>query len=465
MTRSFLRALALAFGTSGLLCTAPSVLAQPANAKPALDARSGPTPTAAAAEEAAARAKRLPGDHLAVIVNSEVVTAGEIAGRAERARAEAARRSENLSAEAATQQAQDSLIEERVLVTHARDAGAKVDENELERVVANVAAQNRLTVPQLLERLKAEGTDVKRFRENLRDQMLIERVRDNEVQRRVRVADGEIDKFLGERRAAAAASAPINLAQILIPVPEGASTEQRESRRLQAEGALKRVLAGEDFAAVARELSQDSNRRGGGEIGMRTPDKLPDLFVTGSAGLAKGQIRPTVLESGVGFHVLKLIERAPVADISKVTETRARHILLRPSEKLAAPVAAQRLAEYKRAIETGSAKFEVLASQFSEDGSAQQGGDLGWAAPGNFVPEFEEAMNGLTLNGISDPFQSRFGLHIVQVLERREVTVEPRQLREQARAQLRERKFDEAYKEWISDLRSRAFIEMRDAPL
>lgn len=456
------RALLLALGLTG---TAPSLLAQPANAKPPLDSRSGPTPTAAVAEEAAARARRLPGDHIAVVVNAEVVTAGEIAGRVERARAEALRRSEPMNTEEVQKAAQEALIEERVLVTHAREAGARVEEPELDRVVANVATQNRMTVPELLERLKQEGTDVKRFRENLRDQMLIERVRDNEVARRIRVTDGEIDKLLEERRAAAAASSPINLAQILIPAPETISPEQRASRRAEAEGALKRVLAGEDFAAVARELSQDGNRANGGAIGMRGMDKLPELFQQAVSGLAQGQVRGSVVESSLGFHVLKVLERQPPPDGSKVTETRARHILVRPNERLTVQLIGQRLAEAKRAIVAGRTKFEDLAREISEDGTREQGGDLGWAAPGQFVPEFEETMNALPLNGISEPFQSRFGLHILQVLERREVSVDPRQQREQARGVVRERKFDEAYKEWISDLRAKAFIEQREAPL
>lgn len=462
MTRFSSQALALALV---LLAATPLSSAQPANAKPPLDTRSGPTPTAAAAQEAAARARRQPGDHIAVVVNSEVVTAGEISGRFERAREEAQRRGAPVNAEELRKEAQETLIDERVLVTHARDSGAKVEEPELDRVVANVAAQNRLTVPQLLERLKEEGTDIKRFRENLRDQMLIERVRDSEVIRRIRTTEAEIDKLIEERRAEAAAKAPLNLAQILIPVPESASSEQRENRRKEAELALKRVLAGEDFAAVARELSQDSNRQNGGVIGLRPADKLPEIFVTAVAGLESGRVSPRVLESGVGFHVLKVIERQVAGDGTKVTETRARHILLRPSEQLQPQVAAQRLAEMKRAVESGSAKFEALAAEHSADGSAAQGGDLGWAPPGQFVPEFEEVMNGLAPGAISPPFASQFGIHIIQVLERREVAVDPRQQREQARNVLRERKFGDAYKEWVADLRAKAFIEMRDAPL
>lgn len=454
------RALLLALGLGAAL----TVQAQPANAKPPLDSRSGPTPTAAAAEEAAARARRIPGDHIAVVVNSDVVAASEIASRVERARAAARASGERVSEDELRKAAQEALIEDRVLVTHARDAGARVEEPELDRVVANIAAQNKISLAQLQERLKADGIDLKRFRENLRDQMLTERVRDAEVMRRIRVTDGEIDKFLEDKRAGAAARAPINLAQILIPFGDGASDEQKAARRAEAEAALKRVQAGEDFASVARELSQDSNRRNGGEIGLRPADKLPELFVQAVSGVKSGELVPFLVESGVGFHVLKVVERQEQVDTGKVTETRARHILIRPNERVPAPQAGQRLAEIKRAIEAGRVKFEDIAKSVSEDGTAQQGGDLGWASPGNFVPEFEEAMNALPLGGISDPFQSRFGLHIVQVLERREVAVEPRQIREQARAQIRERKFEEAYKEWIGDLRSKAFVEVREAP-
>jgi peptidyl-prolyl cis-trans isomerase SurA len=456
-------AFALAASLALTLAATGSAWAQPANAKPALDTRSGPTPAAAVAEEAAARARRIPGDHIAVVVNSEVVTAGEIVGRAERLRDEARRAGQPapdlLSAREA---AREQLIEERVLVTYARDSGARVDEPELDRVVANVAVQNRLTLPQLTERLKAEGIDFKRFRENLRDQMLQERVRDREVVSRIRVAEGEIDAYLDERASAARANAPVNVAQILISVPSDATPEQREARRLKAQDALARVRAGASFAAVARELSEDANRERGGEIGLRPADRLPEVFAQAIAPLQAGDVVPNLVVSEVGYHVLKLVERQAAGDANVVTETRARHVLLRPSERLPAEQIARRLAEAKRAIEAGRLKFEDLAREVSEDGTAQNGGDLGWAPPGNFVPEFEAAMNALPLNGISEPVQSRFGIHLIQVLERRSIAIEPQRLREQARGALRERKFEAAYKDWVKDLRDKAFIELRD---
>jgi peptidyl-prolyl cis-trans isomerase SurA len=191
---------------------------------------------------------------------------------------------------------------------------------------------------------------------------------------------------------------------------------------------------------------------------------LPDLFVEATRALKVGEVTPALVRSGAGFHVLKVLSRADASQ-SQVTQTRSRHILLRTSNRLTAEAAQARLAGYRRLIEAGTRSFEDTAREFSEDGSAAQGGDLGWAAPGTMVPEFEEAMNALPLGGLSQPVVSRFGVHLIQVLERRDVAVDPRQLREQARNALREQRFDDAYVEWARDLRGRAYVEMREPPL
>ncbi|WP_315649992.1 peptidylprolyl isomerase [Roseateles aquae] len=404
-----------------------------------------------------------PGDHIAVVVNQDVVAASEIAQRTDRLREEAKRRGEALpDVEALRKQALEALIEDRVIVTYARETGTKVDEPELDRVVANVAAQNKFTMEQLRERLKADGMDFRQFRDNLRDQLLTERVREREVQGRIRITDGEIDKFLAEREAQAASNPELNIAQVLVPVAEGSTASMIAERQARAEAALARVKGGEDFAKVAREISEDGNRERGGEIGLRPADRLPDAFVDGVRELKSGELRATVLRTPVGFHVLKLIERKVGGASNKAVQTHSRHVLLRPSAQLTAETAARRLVEFKRAIETGKAKFEDIARANSEDGSAEAGGDLGWVAPGAFVPEFEQAMNALPLGGISGPVMSRYGMHLIQVLERREVEIDPKQLREQARNSLRERKYDEAYSEWVKDLRARAFVELRE---
>lgn len=419
---------------------------------------------ALAAHSASAQTPALqPGDFIAAVVNQDVVAASEVIQRTERLRQEARQRGEVMPETAGLRkQALDALIDDRVLVTYARENGPRIDEAELDRVVANVAAQNRLTLDQLRTRLKADGLDYKSFRDNLRDQMMTERVREREVQGRIKVTDAEIDEYLDQKRAELAQGGQINIAQVLVTVPEGASDEVVAERRARAEAALERIKGGEDFAKVAREISEDGNKAKGGEIGLRPADRLPDVFVAAVKGLKSGEVAPTLLRSGAGFHVLKVLHRDGTDALTKTVETHARHILLRPSAQLPAEVAARRLAEYKRQIESGQTSFEKVASEISEDGSAQSGGDLGWMPAGGFVPEFEEAMNALPLNGISQPVMSRFGLHLIQVLGRRTVDVDIKQVRDQARAALRERKYNEAYQEWVKDLRDKAFVEVRE---
>ncbi|MCV2353606.1 peptidylprolyl isomerase [Paucibacter sp. B2R-40] len=404
-----------------------------------------------------------PGDYIAAVVNQDVVAASEVVQRTMQLREEAKRRGVSMPDPAALhKQAMDALIDDRVLVTHARETSGKVDEPELDRVVSNVAAQNKLTMPQLLERLKQDGTDFRTFRENLRDQMMTERVREREVQARIRITDGDIDTYLEQRKEQANSTGQMNLAHILIKLPDGASEAVVAERKARAEAVLARAQAGDDFAKLAREFSDDATKERGGEFGLRPADRLPDLFVQAVAGLKSGELSPQLLRSGAGFHVLKVVERQGGGSLTTVTQTHARHVLLRPSAQLSAEVATRRLAEFKRAIASGNTSFEAVARENSEDGSAAEGGDLGWMGPGAFVPEFEAAMNALPLGGISDPVPSRFGVHLIQVVERRLVEVEMKALREQAKAALREGKYEEAYLEWVKDLRSRAYVEMRE---
>lgn len=418
----------------------------------------------AAAPLAAAQGRApLNGDYIAAVVNQELVTAGEVERRLERTRADAARGGYRLPPEEELRkQVFDALIDERVIISSARDGGMKVDDAEVDRAVQSVAAQNQLSPDVLRERLRAEGIDYGRFRANLRDQIMIERLREREVYQRIRVSDEEIEQQLAKQRTAAAADAEMNLAQILVSVSEGASPQALAERRARAEQALARVRAGEDFAAVARELSEDSNRERGGELGMRPVTRLPDLFVDAVRELPVGGVAE-LQRSGAGFHVLKVLARSD-AGAAKIRQTRARHVLLRTSPQLSPEVAAKRLAEYRQQIESGRRSFEDIARQYSEDGSAPSGGDLGWAAPGVMVPEFETAMNALPLGGISDPVVSRFGVHLIQVVERRDVALDLKQLREQARNVLREQKFEPAYLDWTKELRSRAYVEFREPP-
>ena len=425
--------------------------------------RAGATLVTLALSFAAAHAVAQTGDYIVAVVNQELVTAGELQQRLARVREEAGRNRTPLPPPAALrQQALDQLIDERVLTTNARESGTRVDESEIDRAVANVAIQNQLSMSQLRERLKKEGVDYAKFRENVKDQMMVERVREREVASRIKVSDADIDALIEQRRTGANA-VQFNVAQILVTAPEGASVAVAAERRERALAALRRVRGGEDFGAVARELSEDGNRAQGGEIGMRPADRLPDLFVKAVQPLKSGEIAPELLRSGAGFHVLKLVERKE-NDAFSVQQVRTRHILLRPSAELSPEAAARRLAQFRREILAKSKTFEQLAKDNSEDGSAAQGGDLGWSSPGQFVPEFEEAIAALDVGGLSEPVATRFGIHLVQVVDRRTVTLDRKQQREQARNILREQKFEDAYVEWLRDLRGRAYIELRDPP-
>ena len=419
----------------------------------------------AQAQTSPTRAPSRSADYIVAVVNTELVTAVELAQRLERITADARRDGARLpDADTLRQQVLDALIDERVQITHARDSGQKVDDGDIDRAIANIAAQNQITVAQLRDRLRADGMDLPRFRSNLRDQILVERVREREVNQRIRITDGDIDRALEERAAQAATGAQLNLAQILVTVPEGASAEVQAQRQARVTQVLARLKAGEDFSKVARELSEDANREAGGELGLRPTDRLPDLFVSAVKGLAVGQVTEQPVRSAAGLHILKLLDRQ-ADDPYKVTQTRARHILLRATDPAQAPQVGRRLETLRAQIERGERRFEDVAREVSEDGSAAGGGDLGWASPGGFVPEFEEAMNRLPLGGISPPVASRFGVHLIQVLERRSATLDPKEVREQIRARLRESKFESTYTEWAKELRLRAYVEMREPPV
>lgn len=401
------------------------------------------------------------GDYILAVVNQELVTAAELDQRMAAARA-AGRGAPLPPPNELRQQALNSLIEERVLITYARNSGLKIEDAELDRAVANVAQQNQVTPAQLRERIQAEGLSYDRFRNNVRDQLLVEKIREREVQGRVRISDADVEDWLGKKRRELHTQTTFDIAQILIRVPEGATGAVLAERRAAAEQVLGRLNAGEPFEAVAKQYSDDvATRDNGGRLGARTTDRLPDLFVNAVQPLQVGQRTSQLLESAAGFHILKLIERSDTTGFA-VTQTRARHILLRPSAQLSREAAARRLMDFKRQVESGRSAFETLAKNNSEDGSAPQGGELGWASPGTFVPEFEQAMNALPLGGVSEPVVSRFGVHLIQVLERRNQALNLKQQRELARNALREQKFDEAYAEWLIELRARAYIEMRE---
>lgn len=406
------------------------------------------------------------GDFIVAVVNQELVTAIEIEQRLARVRDNAARAGQRLPAESVVRkQILNALIDERAQLAYARENGPRIDAAELDRAVANVAAQNKVTVAQMREQLAKDGIDFARFRKNVQDQMLVEKVRDREVQSRIRITDADVEALLVTQRADNAAVPSYNLSQILIPVPENASAADVARIKGRAEAALARIRGGEAFEAVARDvLTDDADKASSGELGMRAVDRLPDAFIEHVRGLSAGQTAATVLRTGAGFHLLKVVERRDAQAFS-VVETHARHILVRPNAQLDEASVVRQMAAIKEQIASGAVTFEAIAKARSEDGSAAQGGDLGWTMPGTFVPEFDDAMTALPLGEVSDPVISRFGIHLIQVLERRQAALDARQEREQARNVLREKKFDEAYAEWNRELRLRTYIEMREPPL
>jgi peptidyl-prolyl cis-trans isomerase SurA len=359
----------------------------------------------------------------------------------------------------------ETLIDETAQLGVARQVGIQVAPDELEQALASTAQRNQISVNEMRQRLQEQGVSWDQYRGQIRRQILLQRVREREVSGRIKIQDFEVDAFLREQNQAnAGKAADIHIAHILVAVPEKASTDEVAQLRTKADDLVKKAKAGQDFGKLAAQFSQAPDRNNGGQLGLRNPERYPSLFADAVKSLAVGEVTGPV-RSGAGFHVLKLVERRKAGDLpSTVTQTRARHILLRPGGQLSQDAARGQLASYRTQVETGLAKFEDLARAHSQDGSADQGGDLGWANPGMMVPEFEAAMGKLGPGQMGDPLVSRFGVHLIQVLERREAPLSVRDQQNLARNVLRERKFDEAYKNWEREVRGRAYVEYRETP-
>lgn len=401
-------------------------------------------------------------DYILAVVNNEVVTHTDVDKRVARLQATAQRGVQLPPPDELRRQVLDALIDEKAQLGLARTLGIDVADTEIDATIESIAMQNQMTRAELKRRMEADGLDFQRYRASLREQLLLQRVREREVGARIRVSDDEITAFLQSEPASQAETA-LNLAHILIAVPEGAKAEQVNALKAKAEALREQVARGGNFSELARTQSDDrGTREQGGAFGLREASRLPELFVQSVQGLQIGQVAP-VVRSNAGFHVIKLVGRENTAQAS-YTEQRARHILLRSNPQQPAGELVKRLADIRRQIATGQGSFPQMARQYSEDGSAARGGDLGWAPPGMFVPEFERALNALQPGQISEPVVTRFGVHLIQLIERREVQLSDAQKREAARNVLRERKFESTYEEWAREIRAAAWVEMRDAP-
>jgi len=407
-------------------------------------------------------------DFIVAVVNSEPVTNNEVRARLARAEQQLAQQqgANRPPRDLLAREVLERLILEKAQMQLAKESGVKVEEFALNQAEQGIAQQNGMTLDDMHRRLARDGMSKERFREELRSQLLIQRLRERDVDAKVRVNDQDIDQFLREQQSGAdATSMEINLGHVLVLVPENATPSQVAQLQARAQSAADKArAAGSDFAAVAAEFSDaPEGKRAGGLLGLRPADRYPDLFVNSVQGQPVGGIVGPV-RSPAGFHILKVVERNVAGLPSTVVQNHARHILLRPSAQLTEAAAAARLADYRRRILAGQADFATLARENSVDGSAKQGGDLGWASPGRYVPEFEQALSTLKPGDISEPLVSRFGVHLIQLMERREAKLTQREQRDMVRDAVREKKVEEAYATWAQELRGRAYVEYREPP-
>jgi peptidyl-prolyl cis-trans isomerase SurA len=415
----------------------------------------------------AASARQQQADFIVAVVNSEPITNNEVRARLLRTEQQMAQQGAAMPPKSElVKLLLERMIVERAQLQLAREQGVQVSDSMVDDAVLNVAKQNQISVDELRRRMAAEGLVFAQFRTDLRNEILLSRFRDRELEPQAKVSEQEIDEYLREQATGAnnGAAQEINLSQVLVAVPENASAEQVATLQARAQLVAERARSGTDFAALVKEFSNAPGRNADGQMGLRPADRYPQLFVDTTQNVAVGGIAGPV-RSGAGFHVLKVLEKKSAGmPSSTVVQTHARHILLRPSAQLSEAAAVARLADYQKRIAAGQGDFAALAREYSQDGSAKEGGDLGWAGPGQFVPEFEERMNNLAPGQIGDPLVSRFGVHLIQVLERRTTRLTPREQREMVRSLLREKKLEEAYSAWAQEVRGRAYVEYREAP-
>jgi peptidyl-prolyl cis-trans isomerase SurA len=405
-------------------------------------------------------------DYVVAVVNSEPITNQEVQALSLRLQREARAQGSATHNAESKRLALDQLINEKAQIQQALSLGIVVDDAAINQAESGVANNNQLTVEALRARLQQDGIGLAGFREQLRQQLLLTRVREREVESRIRISESEINQFLSEQlqRQSAKSSADVNLAMILIGVPENSSPDQIKQLSDTAQLVAQRARTGEDFAALTTAFSTATDRGvNGGAMGLRPLDRYPELFVQATAELPVGGVSG-VVRSGAGFHILKVLQRQALPTTLLITQTRARHILLRPSAQLSQTQAIAQLSAVRRDILSGSADFADVAKRISQDGSAAQGGDLGWANPGMFVPEFEQPMNQLRPGQLAEPVVSRFGVHLIEVVDRRDAAMTDAEQRNLARNVLREGKLDEAYASWVQEIRGKAFVEMREPP-
>jgi len=403
-------------------------------------------------------------DNIVAIVNTDVITRSELKMRTDQIESNIRSRKAAMPPRADLQkQVLERMIVERAQLHMAKEAGIRVDDIMLDRAISGIATQNKMTPQELRKKIEGDGMPYAQFREQVRGEIILKRLREREVDNKVQVSDSEIDNFIASS-SMAQEQQEIRLGHILVQIPENASPEQIAARQKRAQDVLDQLRAGADFAKMAATYSDAEEALKGGEVGWRKLDRLPQVFSDAVGSLKVGDVTP-LLKSANGFHILKVIDKRNAGQAApstvSVQQTKARHILIKVNQLVSSDEAKRKLLELKLRLDNKAAKFEDLAKLFSNDGSASKGGDLGWIYPGDTVPEFERAMNALKPGQISEPVESPFGFHLIEVLERKTDEVSQERLRMVARQAIRERKIEDATGDWLRQVRDSAYVEYR----
>ena len=456
LTQAFILFLGLFLSTT--------LLAQTGTQQPANGATAAETPTSASRTS-----QPVVVDSIAAVVNNDVITMGELNARIQLI--EQRLKQQNITLpprEILQKQALEHMIVESAQIQLAKEMGLRIDDTQLDRTIARIAESQHMTVSQFRQHIEQGGTPFEKYRETIRDDITLQRLRDREVVNKIQINDAEIDHVLG---ADSQMQMPVQLrlGHILIRIPENASPEQIAEKRDRAEKVLKALQSGSDFQQTAASYSDADEGLSGGDIGWRSTDRLPQVFVDALAGLNPGDLT-RIIKSPNGFHILKVLdkrtmstgpEQAAVSGGQVIQQIHARHILIKVSQLVSADEAKHKLLELKQRIQNNSATFEELAKTHSNDTSASRGGDLGWIYPGDTVPEFEKALVSLQPGEISDPVETQFGFHLIQVLDKKTDDISLERKRAAAKQAIRERKIAEATEEWLRQLRDRAYVEYR----
>ncbi len=399
-------------------------------------------------------------DAVVAVVNDDVITRHELNERLSTVISQLKKQGTPLPEQSVLEkQILERMIAEMLQAQFAKESGVRVDDTQLDLAITRIAQQNNFrTLAEFTTKLEADGVNVKKFREEIRAEIVSTRLREREVESKLVISDTEVDNYLTNKSKMGLDNDEYHLAHILVVVPEQASADKIRAASERAGQALAQLAGGADFAQVAAGFSDAKDALKGGDLGWRPGDRIPPLFMNELQTLQRGQ-NTAVLRSPSGFHILKLVEKRSASAPVVITQTHARHILIKTSAIVTEAEAKKRILEIKQRIDNG-AGFAEQAKRYSQDGSAQQGGDLDWLSPGQTVPEFEEAINKLKTGEIG-MVQTQFGWHLIQVLERRNTDVSEQQKRQQARASIGAFKSEELYQDWLRQLRDRAFVEYR----